>query len=109
MLALGVLVVASATGCTHNGHKGFANRSEIPEGTPAWLIQQARDMGTKGLGDAHPQRVRIRLGRVYVVEEWGDFTCSACSRPSGAPIQEGKHATLRVNPRTRQEISFSLG
>jgi hypothetical protein len=108
-LALGLLAVVTATGCSHDSAGAFADRSEIPKHTPRWLVKQARVMATKSLGDAHPGRVRIRLGRVYVVEEWGDFTCLACSHPQGGSAPQGTHATLRVNPRTHQEISFSLG
>src|SRR4029079_12933377 len=107
-MALGVLAVASATACSHNGHKTFADRSEIPTGTPTWLLGQAHSMATKGLGDPHPQHLRIRLGNVYVIEEWGDFTCLLCSYPPGGSAPKGTHAILRVNPQTRKEISFAL-
>jgi hypothetical protein len=53
-----------ATGCSHNSDKTFPGRSEIPKGTPTWLVKQAHFMATKSLRDPHPQRVRIRLGRV---------------------------------------------
>jgi len=63
------------------------------------------------LEDPHPDRVRIRQGRVAVIEMWGNFTCALCGTgpaPGGAQPQ-GWHAITRLNPRTHREISFSIG
>jgi hypothetical protein len=109
VLALSTLAVIGATGCgSHSSGGKFAAVSEIPKSTPNWVVDQAHHMAVSSLKDPHPRRLRIRLGRVYVVELWGRFVCVACSRPLGGSSPRGTHATLKVNPRTRMEISFSL-
>jgi hypothetical protein len=60
------------------------------------------------LHDPHPQRVRIRLGRVDTIEIWGRFRCDLCSRPAGAPPPRGTHASVRLNSRTHRTIVFGL-
>jgi hypothetical protein len=111
---LTVLALTSAAGCSHGktdaqSGSDLATRVEMPASTPQWLIKAARRMATV-LEDPHPDRVRIRVGRVAVIERWGDFTCGLCGSgpaPGGSPPQ-GWHAITRINPQTHREISFSL-
>ena len=81
----------------------------MPTNTPQWLISAARRMAAD-LEDPHPDRVRIRVGRVAVIEMWGDFTCGFCGTgpAPGGPAPQGWHAVARLNPQTHSEISFSL-
>jgi hypothetical protein len=62
------------------------------------------------LEDPHPDRLRIRLGQVAVIEMWGDFRCGFCSAgpEPGGPPPRGWHAIARLNSRTHSEMSFSL-
>jgi hypothetical protein len=109
-----VLVLTCTAGCSHGkthtqSGSDLATRVEMPANTPQWLIKAARHMATV-LEDPHPDRVRIRVGRVAVIEMWGDFTCGLCGTgpaPGGSPPQ-GWHAITRLNPKTHSEISFSL-
>jgi hypothetical protein len=109
-----VLALSAATGCSHgktHAQTGsdLATRVEMPAHTPHWLIGAARRMAAD-LEDPHPDRVRIRVGRVAVIEMWGDFKCGSCGTgpAPGAPPPQGWHAVLRLNPQTHSEISLSL-
>ncbi len=39
------------------------------------------------LEDPHPDRVRIRVGRVAVIEMWGDFKCQSSELAQARPPQ----------------------
>jgi hypothetical protein len=117
VVRLGALALLVVPGCggqsrvsvsqpTHSA-VAFADVVEIPNGTPPWLINDARRMAL-GLHDAHPQRVRIRLGRVDVIEMWGRFLCDRCSRPAGAKAPRGAHAEGKFNSRTHRPMEFGL-
>ncbi len=82
----------------------------MPANAPAWLVLASKRMAV-ALEDPHPDRVRIRVGRVATIEMWGDFTCQFCGRgpAPGGPAPQGWHAIARLNARTHGEISFSLG
>jgi len=111
------LMLVAASGCggrrhaspsnPSHGDVAFADIAEIPNGTPQWLIDDARRMAL-GLHDPHPRRVRISLGRVDVVELWGRFLCDKCSRPPGAKAQRGAHAEARFDSRTHRPTEFGL-
>src|SRR3954471_13452560 len=92
---LGVFVLLCAAGCTHarstSGTSNLAAAVEMPAETPPWLIRQARRTAVQ-LGDAHPDRVRIRLGRVAVIEVWGDFVCDCGNSRPGSKPMHGFHA-----------------
>jgi hypothetical protein len=85
----------------------FGHVSQIPSSAPQWLVIQAHLMAN-ALHDPQPDRVRIRLGRTYLIEMWGRFRCDQCSRPSGAKAPRGTHAWERIEPRTRRGVRFSL-
>jgi hypothetical protein len=85
----------------------FGRVSLIPSNAPNWLVVRAHQMA-RALHDPRPDRVRIGLGRTYVIEMWGAFVCDLCSRPSGAKVQRGTHAWTRIAPRTHRDIGFWL-
>jgi hypothetical protein len=80
----------------------------IPPGTPHWPIERAHSMA-RSLHDPHPGKLIIRLGRVDMIEMWGNFVCDkACTFPSGAKPPRGDHASATINPSERGVISFVL-
>jgi hypothetical protein len=117
LVGFGALALVAASGCGGQGHSSpsgpshravtFSDAAEVPNGTPQWLIDDARRMAL-GLHDPHPRRVRIRLGRVDVIEMWGRFLCDKCSRPPGVRAQRGAHAEARFESRTHRPTEFGL-
>jgi hypothetical protein len=85
----------------------LAKRVEVPAATSAWLIAMAQSEAG-WLQDARPGRMRIRLGRVDVIELWGHFSCVMCSRPLGAKSPSGTYARITVDPGKRVVTSLSL-
>jgi hypothetical protein len=85
----------------------FGRVSQIPRNAPQWLAIQAHLMAN-ALHDPQPERVRIRLGRSYLIEMWGRFVCDQCSRLTGAKAPRGTHAWERIAPRTHRGIGFWL-
>lgn len=81
----------------------------MPAKTPQWVIRAARRMAA-ALEDPHPDRVKIRVGRVAVIEMWGDLKCGLCGTgpAPGGPPPQGWYAVTRLNPQTHSEISFSI-
>jgi len=113
--SLAALVLTCGSGCSHGKTQAtpgnqLAARVEIPANTPDWVVNAARRMAI-ALKDPHPDRVRIRQGRVAVIEMWGDFTCTLCGKgpAPGGPPPQGWHAITRLDRRTHSEISFSIG
>jgi hypothetical protein len=85
----------------------LAKRVDIPANTPAWLIAMATSEAAS-LQDAMPERMRIQLGRVDVIELWGHFSCVACPRPPHAKSPSGTYARITVDPHKRAVTSLSL-
>jgi hypothetical protein len=85
----------------------FGRVSQIPRDAPQWLVIRAHLMAN-ALHDPQPTRVRIHLGHDDLIEMWGRFVCTLCSRPSGAKAPRGTHAWTRIEPRTRRDIVFGL-
>jgi hypothetical protein len=85
----------------------FGRVSQIPRNAPQWLVIRAHLMAS-ALHDPQPARVRIRLRHDYLIEMWGRFVCTLCSRPSGAKAPRGTHAWTRIEPHTRRDIVFRL-
>ena len=85
----------------------LAKRVEIPAKTLAWLIEMATSEAGS-LQDARPDRMRIRLGRVDVIQLWGHFICGTCPIPPHAKAPTGTYARITVDPHKRAVISLSL-
>ncbi len=78
-----------------------------PAGTPSWLLSGWRRAAV-ALGDPHPTRVRVFLGRDYKLQLRGWFRCFACSTPNNQTIITGNVATIVYRGHSRQESAFSL-
>lgn len=84
---------------------------EIPAKTPAWLIAMVESQAVS-LQDARPDRMRIGLGSVDVVELWGHFICAKWCFPRfhGHARKElaGTYARIKVDPAKRAVVGFRL-
>jgi PASTA domain len=80
---------------------------DAPTGTPSWLLAGARAAAVS-LGDPHPTRVRVFLGRDYKLQLWGWFRCFGCSTPNNKTIITGNVATYVYRRHTRELSAFSL-
>lgn len=85
----------------------LAERVEIPEGTPGWLVRIAR-LQARRLGDERPERMAIELGAPHRITLERDLVCEQCSRPPNASAPRGSVAHITVDPKTRIVESFSL-
>jgi hypothetical protein len=124
-LALAILVIAGTAGCKHSGKgandaRKLARVVSAPAATPAWLVVQAR-LEAWNLQDPQPDRVRIRLGRVDVVDMWGRFVWDSpvpaialrghrgrVAAPTAAQLPPGRHLRLTFDPCTRAEKEIKL-
>lgn len=89
----------------------LAKRVDIPANTPAWLIAMATSEAD-WLQDARPDRIRIRLGNVDVIELWGHFRCGkSCFINFHGPrktVPTGTYARITVDPHKRAVVGFRL-
>ncbi len=82
-------------------------RIEAPPGTPKWLLARVHSAAV-GMGDPHPTRAIIFLGRNYKLQLWGWFRCFGCSTPSNQTIITGNVATFVYRGHTGLLTDFSL-
>jgi hypothetical protein len=87
--------------------RSVATATSIPRSTPARLVALARRQALE-LGDARPTRIRIRLGRIDVVDLWGHFTCGKSCFWQGVRPPAGTHARITVDARTHGVVSLAL-
>lgn len=80
---------------------------DAPADTPAWLLARVHRAAVS-LGDPHPTRVRVFLGRDYKLQLWGWFRCFGCSTPNNKTIITGNVATYVYRGHTRELKAFSL-
>jgi hypothetical protein len=84
---------------------------DIPANAPVWLIAMAESQAVS-LQDVRPDRMRIRLGSVDVVELWGHFSCGkSCFVSFHGPARKvltGTYARIKVDPAKRVVVGFWL-